>query len=101
MTTLLLIVIAFLLLVIIAFYWHQFQNDDVEAMVEDHRVPPLLRGINYLLSEEPDLALQEMVKVAKLDSEAVDVYMSLGEMFRSKGEIGRAVRISSKHFSSP
>jgi lipopolysaccharide biosynthesis regulator YciM len=61
----------------------------------------LLRGINFLLSDEPDLALQEMVQVARLRSEAADVYMALGEMFRAKGEIGRAVRIHQNILARP
>ncbi|MDQ6956423.1 MAG: tetratricopeptide repeat protein, partial [Mariprofundaceae bacterium] len=53
------------------------------------------------LADEPDLALQEMVQVAKLRSEAADVYMALGEMFRSHGEIGRAVRIHQNILARP
>jgi lipopolysaccharide biosynthesis regulator YciM len=68
---------------------------------EDRRISPLLRGINYLLSDEPDRALQEMVQVARLRSESADVYMALGEMFRSKGEIGRAVRIHQNLLARP
>jgi len=68
---------------------------------DDERVTPLLRGINFLLSDQPDLALQEMVQVAKLRSEAADVYMALGEMFLAQGEIGRAVRIHQNILARP
>ena len=102
MTTLLMSLIAAALLVMAALYWRQIQSDEVsERQREDDRVSPLLRGINYLLSDEPDLALQEMVQVARLRSEAADVYMALGEMFRSKGEIGRAVRIHQNILARP
>ncbi|MDX8395906.1 MAG: heat-shock protein [Mariprofundaceae bacterium] len=103
MTTLLLISMLLASLVVIAaLYWHQFQdeNEPVETL-EDKRISPLLRGINYLLSDEPDRALQEMVQVARLRSEAADVYMALGEMFRSQGEIGRAVRIHQNILARP
>jgi len=102
MTTLLMSLIAAALLVMAALYWRQIQdegNNDVRE--EDGRVTPLLRGVNYLLSDEPDLALQEMVQVARLKSEAADVYMALGEMFRAKGEIGRAVRIHQNILARP
>ena len=57
-----------------ALYWRQIQNEeDGDAQQEDGRVTPLLRGINYLLSDEPDLALQQMVQVARLRSEAADL----------------------------
>jgi len=78
------------------------QADEAEqAAREDERVSPLLRGINYLLSDQPDRALQEMVQVARLRSEAADVYMALGEMFRARGEYGRAVRIHQNLLARP
>jgi len=102
MTTLLLSLIAASLLVMAALYWRQTQEDESDGIQqEDGRVTPLLRGINFLLSDEPDLALQEMVQVARLRSEAADVYMALGEMFRAKGEIGRAVRIHQNILARP
>lgn len=102
MTTLLMSLIAASLLVIAALFWRQSQRDDLNReQQEDSRVSPLLKGINYLLSDEPDLALQEMVQVARLRSEAADVYMALGEMFRAKGEIGRAVRIHQNILARP
>jgi len=102
MTTLLMSLIAAALLVMAVLYWRQIQNIETsEKQIEDDRISPLLRGINYLLSDEPDMALQEMVQVARLRSEAADVYMALGEMFRSKGEIGRAVRIHQNILARP
>jgi lipopolysaccharide biosynthesis regulator YciM len=78
-----------------------FSQNNIEPEPEDIRVPPLLRGINYLLSDKPDRALQEMVHVAKIRSESAEVYMALGEMFRAKGEYGRAVRIHQNLLARP
>ncbi len=78
-----------------------FSQKSLEPEPEDIRVPPLLRGINYLLSDKPDRALQEMVHVAKIRSESAEVYMALGEMFRSQGEYGRAVRIHQNLLARP
>ena len=102
MNTILLAITAIALVVLVALVLRPLQESTVEpAKEEDERVSPLLRGINYLLSDEPDLALKEMVQVARLRSEAADVYMALGEMFRSKGEIGRAVRIHQNLLARP
>jgi len=102
MTAILLILSVAVLLLVWVLFWRQWQQDDELPSVEhDERVSPLLRGINYLLTDEPDRALQEMVQVAKLRSEAADVYMALGEMFRSHGEIGRAVRIHQNILARP
>jgi len=101
MNTLLLAITAIALVVLVALVLRPVQQENEPEKEEDERVTPLLRGINYLLSDEPDLALKEMVQVARLRSEAADVYMALGEMFRSKGEIGRAVRIHQNLLARP
>jgi len=101
MNTLLLAITALALVVLLALVLRPLQEEREAEQEEDERISPLLRGINYLLSDEPDRALQEMVQVARLKSEAADVYMALGEMFRSKGEIGRAVRIHQNLIARP
>jgi len=102
MNTLLLAITAASLLVLIALVLIPRRDEsDGQALAEDERITPLLRGINYLLSDEPDRALQEMVQVARLRSEAAEVYMALGEMFRAKGEYGRAVRIHQNLLARP
>ncbi|MDQ6990236.1 MAG: heat-shock protein [Mariprofundaceae bacterium] len=68
---------------------------------DKQRVSALLRGIHHLLSDKPSLAIQDMVEVARLRSESIEVYMALGEMFLSQGEIGRAVRIHQNILARP
>ncbi len=99
------IIVAVVALVAAAYFWRerekQLFSDNLEEQPEDTRVTPLLRGINYLLSDKPDQALQEMVQVAKIRSESAEVYMALGEMFRAQGEYGRAVRIHQNLLARP
>ncbi len=52
-----------------------------------------MKGINYILTDKPDLAIEELTRAVTLDSETVETYVALGNLFRSKGEIDRAVRI--------
>ncbi len=102
MNTLLLAITAAALVTLVALLLFPQQDvDEDDARREDERISPLLRGINYLLSDQPDRALQEMVQVARLRSEAADVYMALGEMFRARGEYGRAVRIHQNLLARP
>jgi len=85
--------------------WVLWRQQDTQAHKteeqEDARIPPLLRGINFLLSDEPDRALKELVHVAKLQTETAEVYLALGDMFRNKGEFGRAVRIHQNLLARP
>lgn len=102
MTSILISILLALLLVLSALYWQKLNElDQRDEQAEDDRIRPLLRGLNFLLSDQPDKALQEIVRVARLRSEATDVYMFLGEMFRSKGEFGRAVRIHQNILARP
>ncbi|OIP99290.1 MAG: hypothetical protein AUK35_08335 [Zetaproteobacteria bacterium CG2_30_46_52] len=91
-------------LVALAIFWknrEEYSDSSLDEKSEDDRVAPLLKGINYLLSDQPDQALQEMVQVAKIRSESAEVYMALGEMFRAQGEYGRAVRIHQNLLARP
>ena len=94
-------IVAAALTVLAAWLMHARQEQELQASTEDARVSPLLRGINYLLSDQPDRALQELVQVARLGSETAEVYMALGEMFRARGEYGRAVRIHQNLLARP
>jgi len=53
----------------------------------------MLRGMSYILANEPDMAIEEFTKAAKINSETVETYVALGNLFRSKGEFERAIRI--------
>jgi len=82
--------------------WQQRQSDTEDRPEqEDARISPLLRGINYLLSDKPDQALKELVHVARLQTETAEVYLALGDLFRNKGEFGRAVRIHQNLLARP
>ncbi len=51
------------------------------------------KSLNYILSNEHDKAIEEFTRMVDLDSETVEVYLALGSLFRSKGEVGRAIRV--------
>lgn len=93
MNTLILAALLVAVCLLLWLLWQQRESGQDEPVLEDARISPLLRGINYLLSDEPDRALRELVQVAKLRTETAEVYLALGGMFRAKGEYGRAVRI--------
>ena len=50
-------------------------------------------GLNYLISNQTDLAILELGKAAKLDSKTVEVFITLGNLFREKGHVERAIQI--------
>ena len=50
-------------------------------------------GLNYLLNEQPDKAVDVFIKLLEVDSETVETHLALGSLFRRRGEVDRAIRI--------
>ena len=58
-------------------------------------------GLNYLLNEQSDKAIDTFVSMLELDSEAVDIHLALGKLFRKKGEVERSIRIHQNLIARP
>ena len=52
-----------------------------------------LRGLNYLLDEQPDKAIDVFLKLAEVDEETIETHLALGSLFRRRGEVDRAIRV--------
>jgi len=52
-----------------------------------------LKGIQYILSNDHDQAIEEFTKSVQINSDTIETYVALGNLYRSKGEIDRAIRI--------
>lgn len=51
------------------------------------------KGLNFLLNEDHDKAIDAFIEVAKLDTETTELHFALGSLFRRRGEIERAIRV--------
>ncbi len=51
------------------------------------------KGIQYLLSDDPDHAIEEFAKSVQVNSDTIETYVTLGNLYRSKGDIDRAIHI--------
>jgi len=60
-----------------------------------------VEGLNYLLNEQPDRAIDVLVSMVGVDSETVETHLALGTLFRNKGEVDRAIRIHQNLFARP
>ncbi len=66
------------------------------------RVPPdYFKGINFLLNEQPDKAIEIFTKMVEVDSDTVEPYFALGSLFRRQGEVERAIRIHQNLIARP
>jgi len=52
-----------------------------------------LKGIQYILANDTDQAIEAFTKAVQINSETIETYVALGNLFRAKGEIDRAIRI--------
>lgn len=51
------------------------------------------RGLNFLLNEQSDKAIDAFIDVVRLDPETIDLHFALGNLFRRRGETDRAIRV--------
>ncbi len=55
--------------------------------------PDYIRGLKHLLDEQPDKAIDVFVNMIEVESETVETHLALGNLFRRRGEVARAIRI--------
>ncbi len=79
-------------LLFLAGWW--LRGVDARRGKDEHNAPrSMFRGLNYFLNEQPDKAIDAFIEVVKLDHETIELHHALGNLFRRRGEIDRAVRI--------
>jgi lipopolysaccharide biosynthesis regulator YciM len=85
------------LLVIPLFFalgWIAARVDIRHVMQESRAVPrSYFKGLNYLLNEQPDKAIEAFLEVARMDPDTLELHFALGALFRRRGELDRAIRI--------
>src|SRR5580704_8166364 len=60
-----------------------------------------LIGLNFLLNEEEDKAVDIFIKMLEVDSDTVETHLAVGKLFRRKGEVDRAIRIHQNLIARP
>ena len=68
---------------------------DIKQIVSESRTLPMsyFRGLNFLLNEQPDKAIEAFIEVVKVDPQTVELHFALGSLFRRRGELERAIRM--------
>jgi len=74
--------------------WIAARVDIRHVIAESRRLPrSYYQGLNALLDEDPDKAIDAFVEIARLDPETAELHFALGKLFRRRGDIERAVRV--------
>lgn len=58
-------------------------------------------GLNHLLNEQPDRAIETFVAALEVNSDTIETHIALGNLFRSRGEADRAVKIHQNLLARP
>jgi lipopolysaccharide biosynthesis regulator YciM len=72
---------------------------------EEDAPPPLnidyLKGLNFLLNEQTDQALEHFLEMVRVDDKTIETHFALGNLFRRRGEVDRAIRIHQNIIARP
>jgi lipopolysaccharide biosynthesis regulator YciM len=68
---------------------------DLKHLLSESRALPrsYFTGLNFLLNEQPDKAIEAFLEAAKIDPETIELHFALGSLFRRRGETDRAIRV--------
>jgi lipopolysaccharide biosynthesis regulator YciM len=55
--------------------------------------PHYILGLNFLVANQIDMAIEELTRAASVDADALEVHMILGNLYREKGQVGKAITV--------
>ena len=90
---LLAVLIALLIGLTIGKAWERYKLRD-DKWIDRRRArqsPHYILGLNFLVANQIDLAIEELSRAASLDADALEVHMILGNLYREKGQVGKAI----------
>jgi len=67
----------------------------------DHFSESYARGLNYLLADDPDNAIKIFTDLIEVNKDTIEIHISLGNLFRSKGEVDRAIKVHQNLLARP
>src|SRR5512145_3001322 len=76
---------------------------DIKQLVSESRTLPMsyFKGLNFLLNEQPDKAIETFIELVKVDPQTVELHFALGSLFRRRGEVDRAIRMHENLLDRP
>jgi len=74
-------------------FWIRPANREKKKPIASKGDKSFFKGIQYLLSDDRDQAIEEFTKSVQVNSDTIETYVALGNLYRSKGDIDRAIRI--------
>lgn len=60
-----------------------------------------VEGLKYLLDEQPDAAIDALIADLEINQDTLEMYFSLGALWRKRGEMERAIRVHQMLLTCP
>jgi len=74
-------------------FWTRPAEKEKKKAIASKGDRSFFKGIQYLLSDDHDQAIEEFTKSVQVNSDTIETYVALGNLYRSRGDIDRAIRI--------
>ncbi|MEM7026869.1 MAG: lipopolysaccharide assembly protein LapB [Pseudomonadota bacterium] len=82
-------------------WWLGTRKDKKQQKQATAIYPEYFKGLNFVLNEQPDKAIEVFIRMLEVDSETVETHLALGNLFRRRGEVDRAIRIHQNLIARP
>lgn len=60
-----------------------------------------IRGLDFLINDQTDKALEVFTRLVEIDQDTIETHLSLGALFRRRGEVDRALRVHQNLIARP
>ena len=80
--------------------WQPFHRKS-GAAAADRFSESYARGLNYLLADDSDNAIKTFTDLIEVNKDTIEIHIALGNLFRSKGEVDRAIKVHQNLLARP
>ncbi|MDC1288335.1 lipopolysaccharide assembly protein LapB [Gammaproteobacteria bacterium] len=80
--------------------WQPFRKKQGQPFSDDIS-ERYAKGLNYLLADDSDNAIRIFTDLIEVNRDTIDIHIALGNLFRSKGEVDRAIKVHQNLLARP
>ena len=96
-------VVTFLVGIVLGKAWERYKLRD-GRWIDRRKIresPHYILGLNFLVSNQIDLAIEELTKAAGLDAPALEIHLILGNLYRERGQVSKAIQLHKSLLQRP
>lgn len=93
--------VAVIISIALGWFWGRRRYRKADGRQESRFSNRYFRGLNYLLNEQPDKAIEVFLQLAEVNQDTVETHFALGNLFRRRGEVDRAIRFHQNIIAKP